>query len=52
MDDLSYLLAAFIIIWVGLFIYIAVLACRQGRLRRDIDRLKSERQQPPERGGD
>ncbi len=40
MDNLSYLFAAFSIIWVGLFAYVLVLIQRQQRLRRDIDWLK------------
>ena len=40
MDNLSYLFAAFSIIWVGLFAYVLVLIQRQQRLRRDINWLK------------
>ena len=40
MDNLSYLFAAFAVIWVGLFAYVLVLIQRQQRLRRDIDWLK------------
>ena len=40
MDNLSYLFAAFSVIWVGLFAYVLVLIQRQQRLRRDIDWLK------------
>ncbi|UCG54924.1 MAG: CcmD family protein [Dehalococcoidia bacterium] len=40
MDDLSYLFAAYTVIWVGLFAYILVLAQKQRQLRRDMDRLK------------
>ena len=40
MDNLSYLFAAFSVIWVGLFAYVLVLIQRQRRIRRDIDWLK------------
>ena len=45
MDNLNYLLAAFIVIWVVLFIYILVLLQRQRRLRRDINLLKTTLQE-------
>lgn len=41
MENLSYLLAAFVVIWVVLFGYIAVLSQRQKRLLRDIELLKA-----------
>ncbi|MFC1981209.1 CcmD family protein [Chloroflexota bacterium] len=50
MENLNYLLAAFIIIWAVLFIYIAILSCRQRRLRREIDLLKTNPRQTPGRG--
>ncbi len=51
MGNVNYLLAAFIIIWAVLFIYIAALSQRQKRLRREIDLLKKNlNQQPPGRG--
>jgi CcmD family protein len=40
MDNLSYLFAAFAVIWVGLFAYILILVQKQRQLRRDIDWLK------------
>ncbi len=40
MENLSYLFAAFAVIWAGLFAYVFVLVQRQQRLRRDIDCLK------------
>ena len=40
MENLSYLFAAFAVIWAGLFAYVFVLVQRQQRLRRDIDWLK------------
>ncbi|MBA7473443.1 hypothetical protein ES707_08783 [subsurface metagenome] len=40
MENLSYLVAAFAVIWAGLFAYVFVLVQRQRRLRRDIDWLK------------
>lgn len=40
MENLSYLFAAFAVIWAGLFAYVFVLVQRQRRLRRDIDWLK------------
>lgn len=40
MDNLSYLFAAFAVIWVGLFAYILILVQKQRKLRRDIDWLK------------
>lgn len=40
MDNLSYLFAAFAVIWVGLFVYILILVQKQRQLRRDIDWLK------------
>lgn len=40
MENLSYLFAAFAVIWAGLFCYVLILVQRQRRLKRDIDRLK------------
>jgi len=40
MENLSYLIAAFAVIWAGLFAYVFVLVQRQRQLRRDIDWLK------------
>jgi CcmD family protein len=40
MDNLSYLFAAFAVIWVGLFAYILILVQKQRQLRFDIDWLK------------
>jgi len=40
MENLSYLFAAFAVIWAGLFSYVFILVQRQQRLRRDIDWLK------------
>lgn len=40
MENLSYLFAAFAVIWAGLFAYVFILVQRQRRLRRDIDWLK------------
>ena len=40
MENLSYLFAAFAVIWVGLLGYVFFLAQRQRRLRRDIELLK------------
>jgi CcmD family protein len=52
MENLNYLLAAFIIIWAVLFGYIGSLSWRQRHVRREIDRLKEELRPPPtgERG--
>ncbi len=51
MENFNYLLVAFVIIWAILFIYIAILARRQRRLRQEIDLLKTNLQkQPPGRG--
>jgi CcmD family protein len=48
MDNFDYLLAAFSIVWVVLFAYIAVLSRRQRRVQREIDRLKTDpRRSPP-----
>ena len=41
MENLNYLLATFIIIWIIFFIYIAILSHKQKRLKREIDILKS-----------
>lgn len=40
MENLSYLFAAFAVIWAGLFAYVFILVQRQRRLKRDIDWLK------------
>ena len=45
MDNLNYLLAAFIVIWVVLFAYILVMSQRQRRLQRDINLLKTSLQE-------
>ena len=39
-NNLGYLLAAFGVIWVGLFAYVLVLLRREKRLRRDVATLK------------
>jgi CcmD family protein len=39
-ENISYLFAAFAIVWVMLFGYIFTLSQRQKRLRREIDSLK------------
>jgi CcmD family protein len=49
MENFNYLLAAFIIIWVVLFVYIAVLSQRQRRVRREIDLLRTSLSRPPKR---
>jgi len=41
MENFGYLLAAFTIIWAGLFGYVFILSQRQKRLRREIDLLKA-----------
>ena len=46
MENLGYLLAIFIIVWVVLFGYIFILSQRQRQLRRDIkllDKIVTER---------
>jgi len=40
MENAGYLLAAFGVIWLGLLLYIFVLAQRQTKLRRDIELLQ------------
>lgn len=40
MENLSYLFAAFAVIWAGLLAYVLFLSQRQRQLRRDIDQLK------------
>jgi CcmD family protein len=40
MDNFGYVVAAFSVVWIGLFIYIFVLAQREKGLRRDIAALK------------
>lgn len=42
MENLGYLLAAFIIIWAVLFVYLFVLSARGKQLRREMDSLKRE----------
>lgn len=52
MENFNYLLAAFIIIWAVLFIYIAILSQRQRRVRQQIELLKTNLHQPLSSGGD
>jgi CcmD family protein len=40
MDNAGYVVAAFAVVWVGLFIYIFMLVQREKALRRDIAALK------------
>jgi len=40
MENAGYLLAAFGVIWLGLLLYVFVLAQRQAKLRRDIELLE------------
>lgn len=49
MANLSFLMAAFIIIWIVLFGYVLLLAQRQKRLQKEVDTLKNalpEQQKP------
>ncbi len=48
MENLGFLLAAFIIVWLGLFGYIWFIAGRQRRLSRDVEALKAEMTHRPE----
>ena len=40
MDNMSYLFAANLFVWGGIFIYVATLKKRQQSLRKDLDQLK------------
>ena len=40
MDNISYMFAAFSVVWIGLFAYVLILVQRQRNIRRDIDWLK------------
>ena len=40
MDNAGYIVAAFAVVWLGLFIYIFVLVQREKALRREIAALK------------
>lgn len=42
MNPLGYLFAAFLVVWLVFFIYAALLARRQSKLRADIEALKKE----------
>ena len=42
MENLSFLLAAFIIVWLVLFGYVWFIASRQARLHREVSLLKEE----------
>ncbi len=42
MENLSYQLAAFIIVWAAFFGYLFTISRRQRQLRRDLDSLKNE----------
>ena len=39
--NFSYMLAAFAIIWLAVFVYVFFLSRRQNRLRREIEQLKT-----------
>ena len=43
MDNLGYLFAAFAVIWVMIFGYILVLMNRQKKLKREIEKLETEK---------
>lgn len=45
MENLSYLFAAFAVVWAVLFGYVFSLSRRQNKLRRDIDLLRKERKE-------
>ncbi len=49
MENLGYLLAAFVIVWVGLFGYVFSLFQKQKQLRRDIELLKEMLKKKPNR---
>jgi CcmD family protein len=38
-NNLGYVVAAFAVVWVGLFIYILFLASKERKLRRDLQSL-------------
>ena len=40
MDNAGYIVAAFAVVWVGLFVYIFVLVQREKALRREVSALK------------
>jgi CcmD family protein len=40
MDDLSYLLIGYIVIWLGLFLYILYLHMKQSKLEKDVEILE------------
>ena len=42
MENLSYLLAAFILIWAGFFGYLFKLSREQRQLRRELDSLQQD----------
>lgn len=43
MDNLGYLFAAFAVIWIVVFGYILVLMNRQKKLKREIEKLETEK---------
>jgi CcmD family protein len=40
LDDLTYLLIAYVIIWLGVFLYMLYLHIKQDKLSRDIEVLE------------
>ena len=41
-NNIGYVVAAFAVVWLGLFIYIFAIMQRERKLRRDIEILKAE----------
>jgi CcmD family protein len=42
MDHLSFLIAAYAVVWIGVLLYVSALARRNGALERDIEELRDE----------
>jgi CcmD family protein len=46
MDNWGYIVAAFMVVWIGLLIYVFTLVQREKTLRRDIETLKEDMHKP------
>ncbi len=42
LNNVNYIVAAFAVVWVGLFIYIFALMQKERAIRRDLESLKEE----------
>jgi CcmD family protein len=47
MDHLSFLIAAYAVVWIGVLLYVTALARRNSALERDVEELRDELKKRP-----